>query len=41
MPTYIAMLRGINLAGHKRIKMSQLHAMFEALGEIGSGERRT
>jgi uncharacterized protein (DUF1697 family) len=32
MPTHIAMLRGINVSGHKRIKMSQLQAMFEALG---------
>ncbi len=32
MPTYISMLRGINVSGHKRIKMSQLQEMFEALG---------
>jgi uncharacterized protein (DUF1697 family) len=32
MPIYIAMLRGINVGGHKRIKMDQLRASFEALG---------
>ncbi|MHB8215304.1 MAG: DUF1697 domain-containing protein [Candidatus Sulfotelmatobacter sp.] len=32
MPVYIAMLRGINVGGHKRIKMEQLRASFEALG---------
>src|ERR1700730_14284856 len=32
MPTYISMLRGINVGGHKRIKMDQLRASFEALG---------
>jgi len=32
MPIYISMLRGINVGGHKRIKMDQLRASFEALG---------
>ena len=32
MPTYIAMLRGINVSGHKLIKMDQLRASFQALG---------
>jgi uncharacterized protein (DUF1697 family) len=32
MPVYVSMLRGINLGGHKKIKMDQLRASFEALG---------
>ncbi len=32
MPVYIAMLRGINLAGHKRMKMDQLRESLQALG---------
>jgi uncharacterized protein (DUF1697 family) len=32
MPTYIAMLRGINVSGHNIIKMEQLRASFAALG---------
>jgi len=32
MPIYIAMLRGINVGGHKRIKMDRLRHSFEALG---------
>jgi uncharacterized protein (DUF1697 family) len=32
MPTYIAMLRGINVSGHNIIKMEQLRASFTALG---------
>ena len=32
MPTYIAMLRGINVSGHKIIKMEQLRASFDGLG---------
>jgi uncharacterized protein (DUF1697 family) len=32
MPTYIAMLRGINVSGHKIIKMEHLRASFAALG---------
>jgi len=29
---YVAMLRGINVGGHKRIRMDQLRISFEALG---------
>jgi uncharacterized protein (DUF1697 family) len=32
MPTYIALLRGINIGPHKRMKMEQLRASCEALG---------
>lgn len=32
MPTYISMLRGINIGPHKRIKMDDLRKSFEALG---------
>jgi uncharacterized protein (DUF1697 family) len=32
MPTYIAMLRGINIGPNKRIKMERLRASFEELG---------
>ncbi|MGA8618374.1 MAG: DUF1697 domain-containing protein [Candidatus Sulfotelmatobacter sp.] len=32
MPIYISMLRGINVGGHKRIKMERLRQSFEALG---------
>jgi uncharacterized protein (DUF1697 family) len=32
MPIYISMLRGINVGGHKRIKMDQLRQSFEVLG---------
>jgi uncharacterized protein (DUF1697 family) len=32
MPTYISMLRGINVGGHNKVPMDQLRAMFEALG---------
>ena len=31
MPTYVAMLRGINVSGHKMIKMEALRASFGAL----------
>jgi uncharacterized protein (DUF1697 family) len=31
MPTFIAMLRGINVSGHKIIKMEQLRASFTAM----------
>lgn len=31
MPTFIAMLRGINVSGHKSVKMERLRATFEAL----------
>src|SRR2546430_16848940 len=32
MPVYIAMLRGINVGPHKRMKMEKLRASCEALG---------
>jgi uncharacterized protein (DUF1697 family) len=32
VPTYVAMLRGINVSGSKPIKMEALRASFEALG---------
>ena len=32
MAVYVAMLRGINVGGHKRIRMDQLRISFEALG---------
>ncbi len=32
MPIYISLLRGINVGGHKLIKMDQLRKSFEALG---------
>jgi uncharacterized protein (DUF1697 family) len=32
MPVYISMLRGINVGGHKRIKMDQLRNSLETLG---------
>jgi uncharacterized protein (DUF1697 family) len=32
MRTYIALLRGINVGGHRLIKMADLKTMFEALG---------
>mgnify|MGYP003383391503 CR=1 FL=1 len=32
MKTYISMLRGINVGGHKKIKMADLRAMYQALG---------
>ncbi|HTA28879.1 MAG TPA: DUF1697 domain-containing protein [Candidatus Cybelea sp.] len=32
MPTYIAMLRGINVSGHNPVKMEQLRAAFGSLG---------
>ena len=32
MRTYIALLRGINVGGHKKILMADLRALFEALG---------
>ncbi len=32
MKTYIALLRGINVGGHKKILMSDLKLLFEALG---------
>jgi uncharacterized protein (DUF1697 family) len=32
MKTYVAMLRGINVSGHKIIKMERLRAIFEEMG---------
>jgi len=32
MPTYISLLRGINVGGHKRVKMDLLRKSFEGLG---------
>ncbi len=32
MPVYIALLRGVNLAGHKMVAMADLRAMLEGLG---------
>jgi uncharacterized protein (DUF1697 family) len=32
MPTYIALLRGINVGGHKVVKMADLQKHFEAFG---------
>ena len=32
MPTHIALLRGINLGGHKRVAMPELRAVVSALG---------
>ena len=31
MPTYISLLRGINVGGNKKIKMADLKAMYESL----------
>jgi uncharacterized protein (DUF1697 family) len=31
LQTYISMLRGINVAGHKTIKMAELKALYESL----------
>jgi uncharacterized protein (DUF1697 family) len=32
MPTYISMLRGINILGRKRVEMARLRVMFEGMG---------
>jgi uncharacterized protein (DUF1697 family) len=32
MPIYVAMLRGINVGGHKLVKMDKLRSSFEAMG---------
>src|SRR5579872_3098385 len=32
MPTYVAMLRGINVSGHKTVKMERLRSSFASLG---------
>ena len=36
MPVYISLLRGINVGGHKRIKMAELRALYESLGLAGA-----
>ncbi|HVL98933.1 MAG TPA: DUF1697 domain-containing protein [Egibacteraceae bacterium] len=43
---YIALLRGINVGGHRRVRMADLRALLDALGlrdtttYLQSGERR-
>jgi len=32
VPTYVALLRGVNVGGYKKIKMEQLRSSFEKLG---------
>jgi|TARA_B110000438_G_scaffold298195_1_gene345945 uncharacterized protein (DUF1697 family) len=32
MPTHLSLLRGINVAGHRKLKMAELTALYEALG---------
>jgi uncharacterized protein (DUF1697 family) len=34
MPTYIALLRGINVGGHHKVAMADLRAWFEAAGHV-------
>ena len=34
MPTYVALLRGINVGGHKRVAMSDLRALLKQLGFV-------
>ncbi|MBV1922986.1 MAG: DUF1697 domain-containing protein, partial [Flavobacteriaceae bacterium] len=34
MKTYIALLRGINVGGHKKILMKDLKALLESIGFI-------
>lgn len=36
MPVYIALLRGINVGGNKKIKMADLTALLESLGFVGA-----
>ena len=38
MTSYVALLRGINVGGHRRIAMADLRALFE---DLGLGETRT
>jgi uncharacterized protein (DUF1697 family) len=38
METYISMLRGINVGGHKQVDMEGLKALFEELGFKGVSE---
>jgi uncharacterized protein (DUF1697 family) len=35
MPIYISMLRGINVAGNRKIRMDELRALYESLGMEG------
>jgi uncharacterized protein (DUF1697 family) len=32
MPVLISLLRGVNLAGHRKVKMDELRALYESLG---------
>jgi uncharacterized protein (DUF1697 family) len=32
MPSYVALLRGINVGGHRRVPMANLRTMFETIG---------
>ena len=32
MRTYISLLRGINVGGHKKIRMAELRLLYESLG---------
>ena len=32
VPTYVALLRGINVGGHQKIRMADLRALMEGLG---------
>lgn len=34
MHTFISMLRGINVSGHKRIGMAELKRLYESLGFV-------
>ncbi len=36
MPIYIALLRGINVSGHKPVPMAELQKLFEKLGHKGA-----
>jgi uncharacterized protein (DUF1697 family) len=36
MPVYISLLRGINVGGHKKIKMADLRALYESLDFTGT-----
>ncbi|MGC1420162.1 MAG: DUF1697 domain-containing protein [Acidimicrobiales bacterium] len=32
MPTYVALLRGVNVGGHHKVAMSELRSLFESMG---------
>ena len=32
MTIYVALLRGINVGGHNKVKMAELRSMFESIG---------